>query len=61
MEVISDPWAKPFEVEDAGQKLFLNMYGGTVNDNLITKKFVFGSNFGKTNRQVYLIKIGGMT
>ena len=44
MEVISDPWAKPFEVGVAGQKLFLNMYGGTGNDILITKRFVFGSN-----------------
>ena len=45
MEVISDPWAKPFEVGDAGHKLFLNMYGGTGNDNLITKRFAFGSNY----------------
>ena len=44
MEVISNPWAKPFEVGDAEQKLFLNMYGGTGKDNLITKRFVFGSN-----------------
>ena len=44
MEVISDPWAKPSEVGDAGQKLLLNMYGGTGNDNLITKRFVFGTN-----------------
>ena len=56
MEVISNPWAKPFEVGNAGRKLFLNMYGGTGNDNLITKRFVFGSNckFGKTNLQVHL-------
>ena len=44
MEVISDPWAKPFEVGDAGHKLLLNMYGGTGNDNLITKRFAFGTN-----------------
>ena len=44
MEVISDPQVKPFDVGDAGRKLFLNMYGGRGNDNLITKKFVFGSN-----------------
>ena len=36
MEVISDPWAKSFEVGDVGQKLFLNIYGGTRNYNLIT-------------------------
>ena len=55
MEVISNPWAKPFEVGDAGRKLFLNMYGGTGNDNLITKRFVFRSNckFGKTNPHVH--------
>ena len=59
-EMISDPWAKPFEVGDAGQTLFLNRYGGTGNDSLITKWFVFGSNckFGNTNRQVHLIMIG---
>ena len=39
MEVISDLWVKSFEVGDAG-KLFLDMYGGTGNDNLITKRFV---------------------
>ena len=44
MEVISNPWAKPFEVGDAKQKLFLNMYDGTGNDNLITKRFIFVSN-----------------
>ena len=44
MEVISNPWAKLFEVREAGQKLFLNIYGGTGNDNLITKRFVFESN-----------------
>ena len=60
MEVITNPWAKPFEVGDARQKLFLNMYGGTGNDNLITKRFAFGSNckFGKNNPQVHLIMIG---
>ena len=52
--------SKPFEVGDAGQKLFRNMYGGTGNDNLITKRFVFESNckFGKGNPQVHLIMIG---
>ena len=40
MEVILDPWAKPFRVWNAGQTLFLSMYGGTGNDNLITKRFV---------------------
>ena len=29
MEVISNPWPRPFEVGDAEQKLFLNIYGGT--------------------------------
>ena len=60
MEVISNPWAKPFEVGDAGRNLFLNMYGGTGNYNLITKRFVFGSNckFGKTNPQVHLMMTG---
>ena len=60
MEVISNPWTKPFEVGDAGWKLFLNMFGGTGNNNLITKRFVFGSNFkfGKTNPQVHLIITG---
>ena len=60
MEVISNPWVKPFEVGDAGRKLFLNMYDGTGNDNLITKRFVLGSNckFGKTNPQVHLIMTG---
>ena len=59
MEVISNPWPRPFEVGDAEQKLFLNIYGGTGNDNLITKRFVFWSNckFGKTNPQVHLIMI----
>ena len=57
VEVISNPWAKLFEVGETGQKLFLNMYGGTGNDNLTTKRFVFGSNckFGKTNPQFHLI------
>ena len=60
MEVISNPWAKPFEVGDTGRNLFLNMYGGTGNYNLITKRFVFGSNckFGKTNPQVHLMMTG---
>ena len=40
--IINDPWAKPLEVGDTGQKLLLNMYGGTGNDNLITKKVCFG-------------------
>ena len=39
MKVISNPLAKPYEVGDTGQKLFINMYGGTRNDNLITKSF----------------------
>ena len=39
MEVISNPWAKRFRVRNAGQTLFLSMYGGTGNDNLITKRF----------------------
>ena len=43
-EMISDPWAKPFEVGDAGEKLFLNRDGGTGNDSLITKWFVLGLN-----------------
>ena len=42
--IINDPWAKPLEVGDTGQKLLLNMYGGTGNDNLITKRSVLGSN-----------------
>ena len=42
--VINDPWAKLLEVGDTGQKLLLNMYGGTGNDNLITKRSVLGSN-----------------
>ena len=41
MEVISNLWAKPFDVGDAGEKLFLNMYGGTGSNNLITKRFAF--------------------
>ena len=40
MEVISDPWSKLFEVEGGRSKLFFNMYGGTGNNILITKKFV---------------------
>ena len=40
MANVSDPLPKPFEVGDAGQKLFLNLNGGTGNDNLITNRFV---------------------
>ena len=40
MEVISDPWSKLFEVEGGRSKLFFNMFGGTGNNILITKKFV---------------------
>ena len=40
MENILDPWAKPLRVRNGGQTLFLSMYGGTRNDNLITKRFI---------------------